>query len=160
MIVSITFLALLSNMVLCVTAQTKLRYMPFGDSITEITCWRSLLYKQLQSANYTNVDFVGSSTQATAECSGNDYDRDSEGHTGYQAVNIVAQNQLVGWLQQNPADLITMHLGTNDIFNGQSTQSIITALGKLVDQMRASNPNMRIIGSFMIKDGDSILTSA
>jgi len=62
------------------------------------------------------------------------------------AVDIVAKNQLTDWLKRNPADIVTMHLGTNDIYRGSlKTPEIITALGKLVDQMRASNPAIRII---------------
>ena len=62
------------------------------------------------------------------------------------ATDIAAKNQLVDWLKKNPADVITMHLGTNDIFRGnRNTAEILAALGKLVDQMRASNSVMRII---------------
>ena len=36
------------------------RIMPLGDSITGSPgCWRALLWNQLQSAGYTNIDFVG-----------------------------------------------------------------------------------------------------
>ena len=50
------------------------------------------------------------------------------------------------WLKLNLADIVTMHLGTNDIFlTNHKTPEIITALGKLADQMRVSNPAMRII---------------
>jgi lysophospholipase L1-like esterase len=96
--------------------KAKIRYMPFGDSITEIVCWRGLLYNQLQAAGYTNVDFVGSGTnQNPSSCPTTTYDRDNEGHSGFLAVDIADKKQLVGWLQKNPADVITMHLGTNDI---------------------------------------------
>jgi len=62
------------------------------------------------------------------------------------ATDIAAKNQLVDWLKKNSADVITMHLGTNDIFRGnRNTAEILAALGKLVDQMRASNSAMRII---------------
>jgi hypothetical protein len=122
----------------------KLRYMPFGDSITDYGCWRAWIWERFQKDGY-DVDLVGT-RKAQATCNSLNYDRDHEGHPGYQAINIVAQNQLVDWLKQNPADIITMHLGTNDILLGNhKTPEIITAFGKLVDQMRASNPAMRII---------------
>lgn len=38
-----------------------------------------------------------------------------------------------------------MMLGTNDVWNGIATASIITALSTLVDQMRASKPSMRVL---------------
>ncbi|KAI9703943.1 MAG: hypothetical protein M1820_005725 [Bogoriella megaspora] len=122
------------------------RYMPFGDSITEIICWRGLLYQQLQAAGLTNVNFVGSNNdQNPAGCSVSSYDENNEGHSGFQAVNIANQNQLVGWLQQNPADVISMHLGTNDVVAGRTTSTILAAFTTLVGQMRNSNPNIKII---------------
>ncbi|KAK3361313.1 SGNH hydrolase-type esterase domain-containing protein [Lasiosphaeria ovina] len=122
----------------------KLRYMPFGDSITDYGCWRAWIGQRFLQDGY-DVDFVGSRHSKT-NCSNLDWDRDHEGHPGYQAANIVAQNQLVDWLKQNPADIVTMHLGTNDIYQvSRKTPAIIAALGTLIDQMRASNPAMRII---------------
>ncbi|KAH7364079.1 SGNH hydrolase-type esterase domain-containing protein [Rhexocercosporidium sp. MPI-PUGE-AT-0058] len=126
--------------------KSKVRYMPLGDSITEITCWRGLLWSQLQGAGYTNVDFVGSGTgQNQAGCSTKNYDRNNEGHSGFLAIDIANKNQLVGWLKQNPADLVTMHLGTNDVGAQHKTADILAAFTKLVQQMRSSNPNMKII---------------
>ncbi|PGH27096.1 hypothetical protein AJ80_01283 [Polytolypa hystricis UAMH7299] len=127
-----------------VLAQGSLRYMPFGDSITELGCWRAEVWQKLQEAGGPAIDFVGSMNSQT-QCSGLNYDRNHEGHAGFQAVNIANQNQLVNWLQSNPADIITMHLGTNDVLNGRSTNDIIASFDKMVDQMRASNPRMRII---------------
>ncbi|KAG9228290.1 SGNH hydrolase-type esterase domain-containing protein [Amylocarpus encephaloides] len=125
----------------------KIRYMPFGDSITEIVCWRGLLQTQLAATGYTNIDFVGSGTQQSeAGCANSNYDRDNEGHSGFLAINIANRNQLVDWLKKNPADVITMHLGTNDIVQqNKKTEDIIAAFSTLVDQMRASNPAMKII---------------
>lgn len=129
-------------------AQTKkIRYMPFGDSITEIVCWRGLVWTKLQTDNYTNVDFVGSGTnQNPAGCPTATYDKDNEGHSGFLAIDIANKKQLVGWLQKNPADVITMHLGTNDIVQkSDKTADIITAFTTLISVMRDSNPNMKII---------------
>ena len=125
----------------------KIRYMPFGDSITEIVCWRGLLWTQLQTAGYTNVSFVGSNNdQNTAGCPTKSYDMHNEGHSGFLAVNIANNKQLVGWLQKNPADLITMHLGTNDIGQqSKPTADILAAFTTLIQVMRDSNPNMKII---------------
>ncbi|GAM39901.1 hypothetical protein TCE0_034r11823 [Talaromyces pinophilus] len=139
-------LALTLPIILPTAAQTTVRYMPLGDSITEITCWRSLLWTQLQETGYQNVNFVGSmTTENPAGCSIENYNHHSEGHQGYSAVGIVNGNDLVGWLNNNPADVITMHLGTNDIFGGQTTQQILGAFTTLVQQMRNSNPRMKII---------------
>lgn len=127
-----------------VLAQEPLRYMPFGDSITDYGCWRPWLAEKLKEDGYT-LEFVGS-RQAQATCNDLDYDRDHEGHPGFQAVDIVKDNQLVGWLNDNPADIITMHLGTVDIVRSSTKADlIIEAYSTLVDQMRDNNPAMRII---------------
>ncbi|OAK97468.1 SGNH hydrolase [Phaeosphaeriaceae sp. SRC1lsM3a] len=140
-------LALVPLLVFSVSGQSsKIRYMPYGDSITEIVCWRGLLYTQLQAAGYKNVDFVGSGTgQNPSGCSTVTYDRDNEGHSGFLAIDIANKKQLVGWLQKNPADIITMHLGTNDLAQSKPTTDILTAFSTLIDVMRASNPAMKII---------------
>jgi lysophospholipase L1-like esterase len=124
-------------------AAQAVRVMPLGDSITGSPgCWRALLWNQLQSAGYTNVDFVG--TLPPPGC-GVGYDGDNEGHGGYLATNIANQNQLPGWLSATHPDIVMMHLGTNDVWSNIAPATILTAFGKLVDQMRASNPNMKIL---------------
>ncbi|KAH8890622.1 SGNH hydrolase, partial [Thozetella sp. PMI_491] len=122
-----------------------LRYMPFGDSITEIICWRALLWEDLQSTEWKSVDWVGSG-KTENNCKDTKYDRDNEGHSGFLAINIANNKQLVGWLQKNPADVITMHLGTNDIVQqSKPTDQIIAAFTTLVGVMRDSNPKMKIV---------------
>jgi lysophospholipase L1-like esterase len=126
-------------------AASGLRYMPFGDSITEIICWRAKLWRMLQETEYKDVDWVGSG-KTENNCRDTQYDRDNEGHSGFLAINIANQKQLVGWLQKNPADVITMHLGTNDIVQQRKpTAQIIEAFTTLVNQMRDSNPRMKIV---------------
>lgn len=127
------------------TAATGLRYMPFGDSITEIVCWRAKLWDKLQTTEWSTVDFVGSG-KTENNCRNTKYDRDNEGHSGFLAINIASQKQLVGWLQKNPADVISMHLGTNDIVQqSKNVNDIIAAFTTLVGQMRAHNPKVKIV---------------
>jgi lysophospholipase L1-like esterase len=117
--------------------------MPLGDSITGSPgCWRALLWNKLQSNGYTNIDFVG--TLPPQGC-GVTYDGDNEGHGGILATNIVSQNQLPGWLSATHPDIVLMHLGTNDVWNNIAPATILAAFGTLVDQMRASNPNMKVL---------------
>ncbi|WP_213455909.1 GDSL-type esterase/lipase family protein [Rhizomonospora bruguierae] len=124
-------------------APAPTRIMPLGDSITGSPgCWRALLWNRLQSAGYTNVDFVG--TLPPQGC-GVPYDGDNEGHGGILATTMADQNQLPPWLSATRPDIVLMHLGTNDVWSGRSTETILVAFGKLVDQMRASNPSIRIL---------------
>lgn len=124
-------------------ADAQTRIMPLGDSITGSPgCWRALLWNQLQNTGFTNINFVG--TLPPQGC-GVAYDGDNEGHGGFLAVNVANQNLLPGWLSATLPDIVIMHFGTNDIWSALTSDQILTAFSKLVDQMRASNPNMKIL---------------
>ena len=186
-------LASLASLLLLITAQTAnstIRYMPFGDSITEIVCWRSKLWEKLQTTqwNSTAVDFVGSGkNENPSGCKDTKYDKDNEGHSGFLAIDIANKNQLDGWLKTNPADVITMHLGTNDIVQqskvcqtyfpalrsrmqsrlkvvliliqaAQATADILKAFTTLIGTMRTHNPNTKIIVAQIIPLGISATT--
>ncbi|KAH6660944.1 SGNH hydrolase-type esterase domain-containing protein [Truncatella angustata] len=143
MLVKYSLITVLATSALAQNA--TLRYMPFGDSITEIICWRAKLWEKLQSTEWANVNWVGSGTTEN-NCKDTKYDHDNEGHSGFLAINIANNKQLVGWLKQNPADVITMHLGTNDIVQqNKPVNDIIAAFSTLVQVMRDSNPKMKII---------------
>jgi len=127
------------------SATAPVRIMPLGDSITASPgCWRAILWHDLQTNGYTNVDFVGSVLGNGCNY-GYSYDPDNEGHAGYLATNIANQNQLPGWLSAAKPDIVLMHLGTNDVWSSLPTNTILAAYTKLVGQMRASNPNMKIL---------------
>lgn len=124
-------------------ATQPVRIMPLGDSITGSPgCWRALLWNQLQKAGDKNIDFVG--TLPPTNC-GIPYDGDNEGHAGYLATKIASQRLLPGWLAATHPDIVLMHLGTNDVWNNIPPATILAAFGTLVDQLRASNPNMKIL---------------
>ncbi|OAG11982.1 SGNH hydrolase, partial [Paraphaeosphaeria sporulosa] len=145
--VSLKLLSLIPILGLTTAQNTTLRYMPFGDSITEIICWRALLWEKLQSTQWASVNFVGSG-KTENNCKDTKYDRDNEGHSGFLAIDIANKNQLDGWLKTNPADVITMHLGTNDIVQqNKNVADIIAAFTKLVGTMRTHNPKMKIVAS-------------
>ena len=119
------------------------RIMPLGDSITGSPgCWRALLWNRLQSTGHTNIDFVG--TLPPQGC-GVEHDGDNEGHGGYLATNVANQNLLPGWLSATRPDIVLMHFGTNDVWSGIPPATILSAFTTLVNQMRASNPGMRIL---------------
>ena len=125
-----------------------LQKVPLGDSITEITCWRTIVWDDLAAAGVANeIQFVGSMTDNTQNCVGNTtWDMHHEGHSGYLAINI-ANNDLTGWLAAATPDVVMFMLGTNDVVQGHSTSDIIAAYTKMVQEMRASNANMKIIVS-------------
>jgi lysophospholipase L1-like esterase len=124
-------------------AAAPVKIMPLGDSITGSPgCWRALLWNRLQSSGFTNIDFVG--TLPPQGC-GIAYDGDNEGHGGILATNMANQNQLPPWLAATTPDIVVMHLGTNDVWSNIAPATILAAFSTLVDQMRASNPAMKIL---------------
>ncbi|WP_144127416.1 cellulose binding domain-containing protein [Catellatospora sichuanensis] len=137
-------------------AAVPTRIMALGDSITGSPgCWRATLWNRLQSTGYTNIDMVGT---LPAQGCGVAHDGDNEGHGGFLATNVANQNQLVGWLSATLPDVVLMHFGTNDVWSNLPNTQILTAFGKLVDQMRASNPAMKILVAKIIPMNPSSCT--
>ena len=125
--------------------------MLLGDSITEITCWRPLVWNQLASAGLTNsVDFVGSVNSLQSKCSRpSGFDADHEGHSGWQAYDI-ARNNIAGWVQNTKPDIVQFMLGTNDVNIGKrDVNTILAAYTSIVGSIRNANPNAKIIVSFL-----------
>ncbi|KAK4154073.1 SGNH hydrolase-type esterase domain-containing protein [Chaetomidium leptoderma] len=130
----------------------KLKIMPLGDSITEITCWRALVWDQLAAAGLANqVQYVGSQNSNPQNCkpSTANWDQHHEGHSGWLAIDI-ANSYLTNWLKTTPADIVMFMLGTNDVFRGRTTNDIIAAYTKMVTIMRAANPKTKIIVDLVI----------
>lgn len=121
--------------------------MPLGDSITEIACWRAFVWDMIAEAGYADqVQYVGSQNSNPQGCQPNtpNWDQHHEGHSGWLAIDI-ANNHLENWLRNTPADIVQFMLGTNDVFQGRSTDDIIAAYTRMVQIMRAANPRMKII---------------
>lgn len=135
-------LALLVALPVAPARAAAVRVMPLGDSITAGSCWRAMLWERLQDAGHTDIDFVG--TQPGGGCDIT-HDGDNEGHGGFQAINIAAQNQLPPWLSATRPDVVLVHLGTNDIWNRRPVPDIVEAFDTLVDQMRAANPSVTVL---------------
>ncbi|MET9972694.1 GDSL-type esterase/lipase family protein, partial [Streptomyces sp. NPDC006356] len=129
-------------------AAAPVRIMPLGDSITGSPgCWRALLWNRLQSAGYTDIDFVGTlGHQGCAQA----HDGDNEGHGGELATNVADQNLLPGRLAATLPDIVVMHFGTNDVWSSIAPDRILAAYSKLVEQMRASNPDMKVLVARLI----------
>ncbi|KAK4172280.1 SGNH hydrolase-type esterase domain-containing protein [Triangularia setosa] len=135
--------------------QKVVRWMPLGDSITDYGCWRAWIYLRLQNDPdlYDSVDLVGGE-HAGEICDDSEFDRDHEGHPGFPAIQMANEGQLSEWLGKNPADVVTMHLGTVDIVRGRPrTEELLRAYTALVGQMRGRNPNIRIIVAQIIPLG-------
>lgn len=129
-------------------AADPVRVMPLGDSITGSPgCWRAVLWNRLVSSGYPDIDFVG--TLPPQGC-GQAHDGDNEGHGGELATHAADQNLLPGRLAATDPDIVVMHFGTNDVWSGIAPDRILAAYTRLVGQMRAANPKMRILVAQLI----------
>jgi len=118
------------------------RIMPLGDSITESAdghaSYRYWLWHDLLDADYV-VDFVGSRYGVHGGLPlYPDFDQDHEGHWGWRADQILAQ--IGGWAAAHQPDVILLHLGHNDLWQGQGVASTIADLEAIVGVIRESRP--------------------
>ncbi|WP_159397761.1 SGNH/GDSL hydrolase family protein [Sorangium cellulosum] len=124
----------------------ELRILPLGDSITGSSCYRALLWQKLNENGHTEFDFVGSQTNDSG-CSPASYDRDSEGHGGYLVTDLAGSkySELEAWCSANPADVVLMHFGTNDVWSSKPVQTILDAYSVVVDELRKNNPEVVVL---------------
>ena len=135
--------------------------MPLGDSITKgfgtcsapdtllnCTGYRDDLWYWLTDNGYS-IDLVGSEGEEFQYL--HDYDNNHEGHGGWTANQI--RDNIYGsganWLQTNPADVILLHIGTNDISAGQAVNGIVTEVSQILDRIdqfeQANNREVMVI---------------
>lgn len=98
------------------------RVMPVGDSITRgsssgtpveagyYISYRRDLYRSLAAQGF-RINFVGSRKDDGGYYP--DFDRDHEGWSGKRGEEIAAN--IYNWLAVNPADILLLHIGTNDM---------------------------------------------
>jgi predicted neuraminidase/lysophospholipase L1-like esterase len=106
--------------------------MPLGDSITHgsggPTGYRGVLYESLTNGGY-DVDFVGGETGNSEGMT----DPDHEGHSGWRTDEI--RDNINSWLNDNPAEIILLHIGTNDISDEQSAEEIANEIADVLDNI-------------------------
>jgi VCBS repeat-containing protein len=142
-----------------------IRFMPLGDSITagsfslpslpfsEQVGYRRKLYLDLEglSPNYS-VNFVGSNSNGST-----DHDKDNEGHgggcaTGPCSFDVIDTN-IVGWLNANPADIVLLHIGINDINQrGDTSATGVTNILNAIDTWEAANHPVTVLLAKIIDD--------
>ena len=117
------------------TNTKKINIMPLGDSITQgihidskNTSYRRELYKILKCNDF-EIDFVGSMKNGSIS----DFDKDHEGHGGWHANQI--QDSIYNWLIKNPADIILLHIGTNDLNKEESPTIIIQEIDQILSEV-------------------------
>ena len=139
--------------------------MMLGDSVTESTCYPQLTYAQLMAGNHTNFQFVGMETTNQSCGSGAPGSVKDEGHAGY-GVTYLPQNstrgtctkssgcgsyaELQSWAAEKP-DIVLMHFGTNDVWDGVATSTILSAYVAVIAEFRKQNPKVIFFVSKIIK---------
>lgn len=137
-----------------------IKIMPLGDSITcsveGQASYRYYLWHLLGAAGY-QINFVGS---LVGVYNNNpplypNFDQDHEGHSGYKTLDIVPK--ITGWAQAAQPDVVLIHLGTVDMAANGSVQDAMTALGLIIDKLRAVNSNVKIFLAQIIPATDTAL---
>jgi lysophospholipase L1-like esterase len=125
--------------------KVPIKIMPLGDSITFGTPdpsyggYRHLLGALLESDGYS-IDFVGSRQNGNGIIP----DSDNEGHPGWTILQVKSGIEANGSLETYRPDIILLHIGTNDIRQGD-VASATGNLSALLDDILVRVPQTRII---------------
>jgi lysophospholipase L1-like esterase len=114
--------------------------LPLGDSITASAKTKSYRYylQDTLTKNGYEFNFVGSKKNQTFD----NFDPDHEGRSGWRADEI--SRYLGDWLKGYTPDVVLLHIGHNDIFDGETTAEIIADIEKIIDLLQADNPKVTI----------------
>ncbi len=129
------------------STQRLVRVMPLGDSITDgrpnQNSYRYFLYRKLLDAGY-GADFVGGRIMnSSGQPSNFDFDQNHAGYSGQRADQILAN--VVGWVQEYDPQIVLLHIGTNDIWQGQSVAGTVNEVGQIIDAIRSVNSSIRVV---------------
>ncbi|WP_375435492.1 GDSL-type esterase/lipase family protein [uncultured Hymenobacter sp.] len=132
--------------------------MPFGDSVTQgdaqHNSYRRPLWIKLQNGGYY-VDFVGSQNSNFAGPPRNtDFDLNHEGHWGWRADELLYS--VTDWASTYHPDIVLLHVGTNDMLQGQSVSSTVDEISQIIDRLRSVNPNVKLLLAKLIPTTRSI----
>lgn len=135
--------------------------MPLGNSITQANnthvSYRYPLWKKLIDDNL-DFDYVGSlvnnknGNPVWPDYKGHVFDQNHEGHWGWRADQILyghpsvpGEHYLSFWLQSYTPEIALIHLGSNDIIQGQTVESTIQELKEVIITLRNDNPDIIIL---------------
>lgn len=128
----------------------QLKIVPLGNSITQgniatqgANTYRRNLWNKLNNAGY-NVNFVGSLDTDNKGRTFPDasFDHDHEGHWGWRADEILAS--LAGWLSGYTPDVALVHLGSNDVIQGNTVNSTLDEIEDIIGILRNDNSRISI----------------
>lgn len=156
--------------------------MPLGDSITMgigpdvddsmLVSYRRDLWHLLKD-NGHQIDFVGSFVSGEHYTALEGFDPDHEGDPG-KTANYVANN-VIAFLNENPADVILLHIGTNGLTSNvgnvdlildridEYDENITVVLARIINQVPWNNTvtdfnsNMEEMVNLRLDEGDKII---
>ncbi len=113
--------------------------MPLGDSIThasrETGNYRCKLWNMLEDIG--TFEFVGSMQGLVHGGQGEYCDIDHEGHAGWTSDQVL--ELITGDYKDYSADIVLIHLGTNDLAADQSEGSTVYEISKVIEKLRSQN---------------------
>ncbi|OHV33578.1 MULTISPECIES: GDSL-type esterase/lipase family protein [Pseudofrankia] len=138
------------------TTGPPVRLIIFGDSVTHGSAgdftWRYRLAKHLTLSAPGRVDFVGDRDDLwdnVADVGGSQayadpyFDRDHHARWG-DALRVEVPT-IEGVLRKNPADVVLVALGANDLAYWTSSPATLALMRQLVDNARRANPNVTFV---------------
>ncbi len=169
------FVLLLGNFIVTPVKSQTLKILPIGNSITQLDnqhySYRYKLWKKLIDDG-VDFDFVGSMTDhyncgtpTFPDYNGHTFDTDHEGHWGWRCDEVInggnssnckGTGHLSTWLGSYTPDIALIHLGTNDMVQGQSVTGTINELKDIINILRADNPNVIILLAKLIPANESL----
>ncbi|MCF8367941.1 MAG: SGNH/GDSL hydrolase family protein [Bacteroidales bacterium] len=150
-----------------IQAQTY-NILPLGNSVTQGTestySYRYPLWQKLIDEN-VDFNFVGSlsdnfgGTPIFPMYNGQTFDQDHEGHWGWRCDEIL--DQLPNWLPLYTSDVVLIHLGTNDLYQGngdpENIAQTISELEDIILVLRSNNPNVIVLLATLIPSTNPLL---
>lgn len=136
----------------CPTDGSACRIMPLGDSITDGIGsgnpdggYRVELLRQAINDGHS-ITFVGRQVNGPTNVDGQPFPRSHEGYPGATIATGMNQlaNRVEAALTANPPDIVLLHIGTNDIYQGMPA-NLPAQLGDLLDQITAGAPDALVV---------------
>jgi lysophospholipase L1-like esterase len=133
-------------------SNTPLRVMPLGDSITwgagssTGNGYRGPLWNELAADGHP-LDFVGTVQNGSMS------EPDNEGHPGYH-INEIAALADASLTRYRP-NVVTLHIGTNDLIGASGANAAITELKSLVNQITADVPDATVLVASLVVSTNS-----
>ena len=131
----------------------QIKVMPLGNSITRgdggtqpYNSYRKSLKANLASRG-VNIDLVGGRSD------GNGTDNDHQGVPGFRADQIA--RDITFYLEDNPPEMVLLHIGTNDISSGEPPEEAIVDIEDIVDGIFSFNQSTKILLSSLVPRTDA-----